>query len=802
MDMTTIPVSNLPELSFLFGIYHAYDSKGYSLDGSSTPVQGVLLNREKKAYLFPSLYDSQYLYIDILPSYKAILAKDEDEIIEDNEVKDIDNKKLKLFSAKNNKNKNKKDDEENGKEIEKEINDDEVSIINWLPENNSTSIILKPNDKHNNLIRISIKDTYQINSTLNSSSSPFNYIKPIHSIILGENALDSRFRITQIHRSSDNKLNNNRILLENNDDDNNENKNIVNVTYDKIKSFYYSYKKVFSIYFYYNMITTYFDIDTNETMHSILESILFPDKIPNSLEENIDDNNRKLGEIISHNNVDNNYGRKLTYNYDMANGSVDIIPGISTKVQPSVLFFDFSGEDYYTKPDELKAKHEKRILQYVTSISSSISSAISSTFSPSSPTSYTSRLLTSFNIFNTEDYHISTGTLSTKTPIETFSSHRTVNDITGIMTYNDEDQYVYSTTFEFHESKMRSQVEFYTLIYSLICISQVILVIQQLKHSLNPASSSKISILSICSLSLLDSVICVSHLLLGASLPRVFFASFIWISLIKLILFAVFQMRIIINILRARYNQEIANSGFIEFRNRLIQLHLRFYGVVLLSFILLFTFRTQPILLVLIFYSFYWPQIIHSVIYGTRHSFSMVFLIFNALSRIFLPLYLLACPDNFLVHLWQYISPTVEVHQNNVILYNAPNSHNILACYFLIFWLSLQIIILMLQFNYGPRFFVPKRFLPQKYDYKRMIPPHLRPEPCTTGGDPTCENHIECVICYNPIEFEENSGNNSYMITPCDHIFHDACLTQWANVKLECPVCRQTLPSLDDEEDI
>lgn len=32
------------------------------------------------------------------------------------------------------------------------------------------------------------------------------------------------------------------------------------------------------------------------------------------------------------------------------------------------------------------------------------------------------------------------------------------------------------------------------------------------------------------------------------------------------------------------------------------------------------------------------------------------------------------------------------------------------------------------------------------------------------------------------------------MKTPCNHYFHNKCLEQWMNLKMECPSCRATLP--------
>jgi hypothetical protein len=35
-----------------------------------------------------------------------------------------------------------------------------------------------------------------------------------------------------------------------------------------------------------------------------------------------------------------------------------------------------------------------------------------------------------------------------------------------------------------------------------------------------------------------------------------------------------------------------------------------------------------------------------------------------------------------------------------------------------------------------------------------------------------------------------------YMVTPCRHIFHSACLEGWMKYRLQCPICRETLPPL------
>jgi hypothetical protein len=126
----------------------------------------------------------------------------------------------------------------------------------------------------------------------------------------------------------------------------------------------------------------------------------------------------------------------------------------------------------------------------------------------------------------------------------------------------------------------------------------------------------------------------------------------------------------------------------------------------------------------------------------------------------------------------------------------------------------LQVGALQLQDRLGSRFFIPKRFLPPKYDYHRPLPPSFGGMGGSVrvrgadgaGGDEVDESEVsplnstsndletglspECAICYTSID----PGLHDYMLTPCEHLFHTGCLGRWMDIKLECPSCRAALP--------
>lgn len=152
-------------------------------------------------------------------------------------------------------------------------------------------------------------------------------------------------------------------------------------------------------------------------------------------------------------------------------------------------------------------------------------------------------------------------------------------------------------------------------------------------------------------------------------------------------------------------------------------------------------------------------------------------------------------------------------------------------------WLCVQILLLASQELIGPRWFVRKEWTTPAYDYHPVLrddeedasmpigfsqtspasPPERKDSSSTTRrGSVSVKDVVErgkrvfdCAICMQDLEVPvigSGSTNTSgaagllarrmYMVTPCRHIFHSACLEGWMKYRLQCPICREDLPPL------
>jgi hypothetical protein len=122
---------------------------------------------------------------------------------------------------------------------------------------------------------------------------------------------------------------------------------------------------------------------------------------------------------------------------------------------------------------------------------------------------------------------------------------------------------------------------------------------------------------------------------------------------------------------------------------------------------------------------------------------------------------------------------------------------NEILCALLVLWTAAQVGVVLLQDVLGPRFFIPRALQPKKYDYRRQI---AAPAAAADGGTvvigfAAAAGALDCPICMSEVDMT----TGTHLVTPCDHVFHDECLQQWMEVKMECPSCRAQLPPVSDD---
>ncbi|KAH7429115.1 hypothetical protein KP509_09G031600 [Ceratopteris richardii] len=295
----------------------------------------------------------------------------------------------------------------------------------------------------------------------------------------------------------------------------------------------------------------------------------------------------------------------------------------------------------------------------------------------------------------------------------------------------------------------------YTLMVTFISFLQVLCLIRQMDHSNTQSGAAKVSLLMIGQQAIMDAYLCLAHLTAGILVESLFNA-FATAAFFKFVIFSIFEMRYLLAIWKARRPLN-SGEGWEAMRRELSVLYSRFYGVLLGGIFLMYEFHSMVRYIILLFYSFWIPQIVTNVVRDTRKPLHVHYILGITVTRMAIPLYTFGCPKNFM---------RVEA--------------DISWCIFLTAFLMLQAIILLLQNYFGACWFIPRQLLPDKYSYFRRL---------------SRENvSMDCVICMTAVDLGQRASE--CMVTPCDHIFHAGCLQRWMDIKMECPTCRRTLPPM------
>ncbi|KAB5563257.1 hypothetical protein GE09DRAFT_1111618 [Coniochaeta sp. 2T2.1] len=242
-------------------------------------------------------------------------------------------------------------------------------------------------------------------------------------------------------------------------------------------------------------------------------------------------------------------------------------------------------------------------------------------------------------------------------------------------------------------------------------------------------------------------------------------------------------------------------------------------------------------LLAFVYFSLWVPQIYRNIIRNSRRAYSWRFMIGQSVLR--------AAPIAYFY-----------LREDNILFAKTdPIAFAVLAG-----WLWTQLWILAFQDVLGPRYLIPKSWVPEAWDYHPILrednleagglpiglvlgadedepgsPSVTRRASVSEGNKSTRKerdrdrgkdrkdgkgddrphiHEIDCAICRETLEVpvvpagadpdavgaggsvSATLARRTYMVTPCRHIFHSACLEGWLRFRLQCPICREELPPL------
>lgn len=312
----------------------------------------------------------------------------------------------------------------------------------------------------------------------------------------------------------------------------------------------------------------------------------------------------------------------------------------------------------------------------------------------------------------------------------------------------------------------------YTLLVTFVAFTQVLVLIRQMEMTSTQAGASRVSLMTVGLQAVADSYLCLGHLTMGIAVQTLFNA-FATAAFFKFIIFSIFEMRYMLLIWKARRPSGFS-EGWDAMRRELSMLYSRFYGSLLFGIFLLYQLQNHWRFFIFALYSFWVPQIVFSAYEDHRRPLHLVYIVGMSVTRLAIPLYFWSCPRNFL-----HIKPQP------------------MAAVALSAWVFFQSIVLLSQYRFGARWFVPKALLPEKYDYFREIDmsdydveaePLMRRVEEDEKGNKVIE--VDCVICMGSVKLRDSNR----MATPCNHCFHSQCLQNWLDIKMECPTCRRPLP--------
>ena len=359
-------------------------------------------------------------------------------------------------------------------------------------------------------------------------------------------------------------------------------------------------------------------------------------------------------------------------------------------------------------------------------------------------------------------------------------------------------------------------IRIHLLLGVLLFLAQIYLLLCQMNHTNTPSSVNKISYWCLFMMNLVDGCLAMLYFLASPLLQELYLPLCIS-AFACFILASVFEIRYMISVYASQVNEQgvgilaLLRGGSEPHNtvNRVMpdeaaissSLYGRFFFTLVVSIFILLSSLLWPKGIRMIFeytvlalLNSYWvPQIYRNAVKGSdprRRRQNGYQSLQNA-------------DSNAIPLLWSFVIGTSVIRLVPIVyVFTYPSNvfrhdKDVRFAVLLSLWMLFQILILYSQDLLGSRWFLPKHVMPDGYHYHKGVPVSILME---YGSE---DNTFACPICMVdvPVYVEEKEETHkvdiqSYMVTPCSHVFHTECLENWMSYKLQCPVCRAALPPL------
>lgn len=366
-----------------------------------------------------------------------------------------------------------------------------------------------------------------------------------------------------------------------------------------------------------------------------------------------------------------------------------------------------------------------------------------------------------------------------------------------------------------YELKMRT-VRNHLLMGLLLLLCQIYLLLRQMQHTNTPSAVNKISYYSLSMINLVDGLLASIYFFSSAIIPELYLPLVVS-AFVSFILASIFETRYLISVYASQVNETtISWTSFLqgneeEERERPVvipdeasissSLYGRFFFTLFFFTFLVISSTTWPLQIrkvfeysmIFILSSYWFPQIFRNALKGIPSKRARLRQRVNVNRR-----------QNKFPLLWTFVLGTTLIRLTPVVYVftfsaNVFRHHkNVHFALLVSLWLLFQICVLYSQDILGSRWFLPDKSIPESYSYFQSITLKFLNE---HGDSKSKETYTtDCSICMSEIALYIEDvpqthavDKYTYMVTPCNHIFHTECLENWMSYKLQCPVCRAPL---------